>query len=193
MYSSDKDIWETSTNTLYDHVLMAVEISDGVIIYGKSVTLSRSLPLYLECGYPPIVPITTIQNDTISIPCMFIQSPLDELVDTHEALENLRGYPVEVWSWKIHSDTEAEAVNVPPVTTKAPLLFVYEDTGGAYVLGQLTDINTIIHTCAAFDVDVLEMWDGNTVTGFKVEAKDTSTVADLIQSANYLIVEAGRG
>lgn len=190
MNPSDKDIWETSTITTYNHVVMAVETRGGTVIYGKSVTLSRTMPLYIECGYQPYASIVMEADSTVRISGLIIDASMDNLEYTHEALENLKGYPVEVWSWKQHNSSHLEPLNVPFGLVKAPVLLTYEENGNMNVLGQEADVNTLIHTCLAFDVEVWEMFHGDTVTGFTVDESNVWTVIDLIQTAGFPVIDA---
>ncbi|MBC9705243.1 MAG: hypothetical protein H9W81_09785, partial [Enterococcus sp.] len=117
MQPSDKDIWEVSTTTTHDHVLMMVDTGNGSYIYGRSLTLSRAMPLYIECGHHPITPLV-MTDDIIRIPHLIMDESAEDLEYTNEALESLKGFPVEVWSWKFHDNKHVEPLNVPNERTK---------------------------------------------------------------------------
>lgn len=190
MSASDNDIWETSTSTTYDNVLMMVDNGNETVVYGRSVTLSRAFPLLIECGFQPQVLFTFADDDTIRIPYLTMDESLEELEDTNEALKNLKRYPVDVWAWKIHSTTTIEPFNVPAGLEKAPILVASEEDGSAYVFGQVSDINTIINTCVAFDIDIQEANDGTEVVGFKVEECYFWQVTDIIENAGFPLLDA---
>lgn len=192
MNPSDHDMWETSTTTTYDHVLMAVETRSGTMIYGKSVTLSRAMPLYIECGYQPYTTMIMENDDTVRISALILDASMDNLEYTHEALENLKGYPVEVWSWKKHNSSHVEPLCVPSGLVKAPILLTHNENGDMYVLGQESDINTIINTCTAFDIEVWALSHDNVIAGFIVDTDKTWPVIDLIQAAGFPLIDSGK-